>query len=184
MKTHKHHIIYKSQGGSNDPSNLVELDFIEHARLHALDFLQGGPQFDHRHEGYPYLSPELKELIRLECSRRTTERNLKDNPAKKAEVRQKMSEFGKTLVGSKNPFFNKNHTPESLEKIKKARLESNPRRRAKPIVLIHPDGTEETFDAALDACLKYNLSKGNLSSVLNGHSPKTKGYSARFQVLM
>lgn len=46
MRKHKHHKVPKSRGGSNDPSNLEELDFIEHAFWHALDFLNGGPRFD------------------------------------------------------------------------------------------------------------------------------------------
>ena len=70
MTTHKHHIIFKSQGGSDDPSNLVVLDFIEHARLHAEDFLSGGPEFDFRHEGYKYLDENLRNKLREEKSRR------------------------------------------------------------------------------------------------------------------
>lgn len=70
MTTHKHHIIFKSQGGSDDPSNLVELDFIEHARLHAEDFLSGGPEFDFRQEGYKYLDKDLRKKLREEKGRR------------------------------------------------------------------------------------------------------------------
>lgn len=70
MTTHKHHITFKSQGGSDDPSNLVVLDFIEHARLHAEDFLSGGPEFDFRHEGYKYLEKDLRKKLREEKGRR------------------------------------------------------------------------------------------------------------------
>ena len=70
MTTHKHHIIYKSQGGTDDPSNLVELDFISHAELHAKDFLAGGPEFDFRQAGYEYLDPDLRKKLREEKGRR------------------------------------------------------------------------------------------------------------------
>ncbi len=36
MKTHKHHIIPKHAGGTNDPSNLIELTIEEHAEAHRI----------------------------------------------------------------------------------------------------------------------------------------------------
>jgi len=68
MTTHTHHIVYRSRGGTNDPYNLVEMDFIEHAKLHAEDFLSGGSWFDFRHEGYPYLDQTLRERLREKAS--------------------------------------------------------------------------------------------------------------------
>lgn len=67
---HIHHIIPVSQGGSDDPENLVELDFVEHARIHALDFLAGGPDFDFRHSGWIFLEEDLQLRVREEKSRR------------------------------------------------------------------------------------------------------------------
>jgi hypothetical protein len=60
---HIHHKIPKSRGGTNNPSNLEELDFIEHARVHAEDFLNGGPRFDFRHDGWPFLDAELRQKV-------------------------------------------------------------------------------------------------------------------------
>jgi hypothetical protein len=42
---------------------LEELDFIEHARVHAEDFLNGGPRFDFRHDGWPFLDAELRQKV-------------------------------------------------------------------------------------------------------------------------
>ena len=39
---HKHHIIPKHMGGTDDPSNLVELTIEEHAEAHRLLFEQYG----------------------------------------------------------------------------------------------------------------------------------------------
>jgi hypothetical protein len=72
---HQHHIIPRSCGGSNDAGNLVLLDPLEHALLHALDFIEGGPWFDFRHEGWPLLSEDIKTRVKDEASRRTTLRN-------------------------------------------------------------------------------------------------------------
>lgn len=67
---HTHHVVFKCQGGTDDPSNLVELDHIEHATLHALEYLRGGPSFDFRQSGWPYLSEELQDKIKEEHARR------------------------------------------------------------------------------------------------------------------
>lgn len=70
MKTHTHHVVPRSRGGTDNPENLVELDFVAHAELHARDFLAGGPWFDFRQEGWPWLDHELKEAVKKEASRR------------------------------------------------------------------------------------------------------------------
>ena len=42
MKIHKHHIIPKHMGGTNDPLNLVELTIEEHAEAHRLLYEKHG----------------------------------------------------------------------------------------------------------------------------------------------
>lgn len=177
MKTHKHHIHYKSQGGSDDPSNLVEIDFIEHARLHALDFINGGPMFDCRHEGWPYLEAELREAVKAEVGRRTSERNLRDNPMRREKASEKMLTSRRSYRGEQNPFYGKKHKTGTKSKMSDAC--KNNSRRSLPLILIHPDGTEEWFPSAVEACKKYNLSKGNLCGVVNGKVPHTKGFKAK-----
>ena len=179
MKTHKHHVHYKCLGGSDDPSNIAIIDFIEHARVHAVDFINGGPMFDCRHEGWPYLEPELREAVKLELGRRTSERNYSDNPVFKDGALQKALETRRSYEGEKNPFYGKRHKPDAKQKMKEQRLQNNPSRRSLPVILVHPDGKEEWFSSAKEACKKHNLSQGNLSSVLNGFIAETKGFKAR-----
>lgn len=42
MKTHKHHIIPRHAGGTDDPTNIVELSIAEHAEAHRKLFEQHG----------------------------------------------------------------------------------------------------------------------------------------------
>lgn len=65
---HVHHIVPKSRGGTENPENLVVLDFIEHARIHAEDFLRGGPWFDFRHSGWPFLEDDLRSKVLQKAS--------------------------------------------------------------------------------------------------------------------
>lgn len=66
MKTHKHHKIARSRGGTDDEWNLVELDPYTHAYEHALDFVlfDGAPVFDCRHEAWPLLPTDLQDAVR------------------------------------------------------------------------------------------------------------------------
>ena len=64
MKTHKHHVVPRHQGGTDDPSNKTSINFIDHAELHAVRFLNGeDTRFDFRHEGWAFLSVELRMAV-------------------------------------------------------------------------------------------------------------------------
>jgi hypothetical protein len=88
-----------------------------------------------------------------------------------------MRKYPGLLTGEKNGMFGRTHSQEAKQRLRDAIRGT--RRRAQPIVLIHPDGTEEPFDAAIDACKKYNLTKSKLSGVVNGKIPHTKGFKAK-----
>lgn len=175
MKPHKHHIVFRSLGGSDDPSNLVCIDFVEHAKLHALDFVNGGPMFDFRQEGWKFLDPNLQKKVRQELSRR----NSLKNPMWDEDTKKRSIENRRSYAGESNPFYKKQHSKVAKEKIKFARKHINPSRRSLPIILIHPDGIEEMFSSCVEACKKYGLSRGNLSMVLNNRSKHTRGFKAR-----
>ena len=63
---HTHHVVFRCQGGTDDAHNLVELDHITHAQLHAIVFLSGGPRFDFRQSGWPLLDDCLQTRIKEE----------------------------------------------------------------------------------------------------------------------
>ena len=88
---HKHHIIPKSRGGTDDDWNLVELDPYTHAYEHALDFVlfEQAPWFDCRHEAWPLLPQDLQDAARKEMARRTTLKQL--GKTRSAKVRAAIS---------------------------------------------------------------------------------------------
>ncbi len=150
-KTHIHHKVPRSLGGADTSDNLVELDFIEHAKHHAEEFLSGGIQFDFRHEGWPYLPKDLAEAVRQETGRRRSQGQRGEdnpmfgkerpdrreawlgdnNPQRKEENREKTRQrvsgegnpqFGKT--GEANSFFGKHHTEETKQLLAKINREN------------------------------------------------------------
>ena len=136
MSQHTHHNIPKSRGGTDDPTTLVSLSPYDHAVVHALDFLEGGPWFDNRHEAWPLLPNDLRDKILQEQSRRMTGENhflfgkyAEDHPrfghSHSEEHKQRMSVL---MQGPNNPRYGKpgtrrgkKHTDESKQKIKVAR---------------------------------------------------------------
>jgi hypothetical protein len=60
---HKHHIIPKHMGGTNDPSNLIELSIEEHAAEHLRLYEEYGKRQDLG--AYYLLSSQIEEALRL-----------------------------------------------------------------------------------------------------------------------
>jgi hypothetical protein len=114
-QTHIHHVVPRSRGGTDDPINLIEIDFIEHARLHAEDFLEGGPRFDFRHAGWPYLEESLRKAVLKRAAEDTRQKNLaREVPCAKGckhseESRKARSE---RVRGPNNPRYGKKTEPE------------------------------------------------------------------------
>ncbi len=78
MKKHKHHVKPVHKGGTDTPENLVDLDFIEHAKIHAERFLAGEDEFfDNRHTGWPYLPEDLRSKVLKKQGEKTREMNLR-----------------------------------------------------------------------------------------------------------
>lgn len=84
-------------GGSDDPSNLVELTLYEHAEIHALGYLEGGPQFDMRNPFWHVLqaeNPELAEQVLLENRHRMSEKGKEIGIRYKEEIRARAKVIG------------------------------------------------------------------------------------------
>jgi 5-methylcytosine-specific restriction endonuclease McrA len=99
---HIHHKVPRSRGGTDDLSNLEEIDYVEHAKLHAEDFLNGGPRFDFRHKGWPLLEENLRKKVLEKASEHS--RTVSGPAGGKALTFEQLSAAGKKggPIGAKN----------------------------------------------------------------------------------
>jgi hypothetical protein len=88
-----------------------------------------------------------------------------------------MRKYPHLLRGENHPNFGKELKSETKQKISEKR--KGVRTWGKPVILIHPDGQEEFFEAMTHACQKYNLTLSKLSGVVHGVLSHTKGFKAR-----
>ena len=120
MKKHCHHKQPKSREGSDDPSNLVDMDPYDHALYHAEDFLYNeGPRFDFRHEAWPLLPTDLREKVLQKAAEHSSESNKGRKQNLSSEERERRRELQKKTAEANK---GKKRTPESREKMRQARL--------------------------------------------------------------
>ena len=109
--THKHHIIPRHAGGSNDPSNIVVLTTEEHALAHKKLFFIYGRWQDEL--AYQCLSGQIgnEEAILIAVYKGNKGRKFSEATKKRMAERMK----GNTHM------LGKKHTEETKEKIRQAR---------------------------------------------------------------
>jgi len=91
MKKHKHHVVPRHKGGEDSADNLILLDPVAHAELHALRFLKGEDEwFCAMQEGWALLDPRLQQEVRDKMS----SDNLMKDPEKVAKMVQTSKEAG------------------------------------------------------------------------------------------
>ena len=99
---HKHHIIPKHKGGSDDPSNLMEVSVEEHAELHKKLWLEEGRHQDFlAWQGLAGLMPK-EDIVRQLIS--NTHKGKKKSPEHVEKVAaanrgRKLSEEAKRKIG-------------------------------------------------------------------------------------
>jgi len=130
---HKHHIIPRHMGGSDDPSNLVELTIEEHAEAHRKLYEEHGRWQDKK--AWLFLSGQAttdKQVSRKDCKASEESRRKMSEAAKKRssnrlgktftkEQRENISKGRKgKCVGAENPFYGKTHSEEVKQVIREA----------------------------------------------------------------
>ena len=126
--THKHHIIPKHIGGTDDPSNLVELTIEDHAIAHRHLWKMYGRWEDRL--AWLGLSGMIdkKEIIWLANS------EAHKGITASTETRRKMS---KAHSGEKNAMHGKRHSPEAKQKMSE-------RKKGKPLSHAHRQKMSES----------------------------------------
>ena len=118
---HKHHIVPRHMGGTDDPSNLIRLTLEEHAQAHLELYEQYGNKRDwiaHR----CLLGQISFAEARLEVSR------LPKTDQWKKQQSERVSGKGNPNwgnFGEKNHFYGKKHTEKSLEKMRGPRADTS-----------------------------------------------------------
>jgi hypothetical protein len=151
MKTQVHHKTPRCRGGTDDPENLVELSLYEHAEVHALDYVNGGIEFDCRNPFWKILqieNPELASQVLEEKARRMAVKMTAANLGvpKSLEHAQKLREhLNEKCLGH---FTGRCHT----EDTKKRMSDSMKSRRARCTVT--------GFETTPGALTRYQQSRG------------------------
>jgi hypothetical protein len=111
---HKHHIIPRHVGGSDDPSNLILLSIEDHAEAHRKLYEEHGRWQDR--VAWQFLSNQIS------CAEATKQAQSLSNIGKNNYMYGKTGElnpmYGKR--GELSPHFGKKHSQETKDKISKA----------------------------------------------------------------
>ena len=130
---HKHHIIPKHMGGTDHPSNMVELTIEEHAEAHRKLFEEHGRWQDEI--AWKALSGQISNAEAIKMAQRLANTGDK-SPSKRPEVRKKISEANtgkkhsektKLKIREKSIFLTeknpgKNPSEETRKKMGKSRI--------------------------------------------------------------
>jgi hypothetical protein len=99
---HKHHIIPKHKGGSDDPSNLIEVTVEEHTELHKQLWLEEGRHQDFlAWQGLAGLMPKEEIVRQLISNTHRGKKKSREHVEKVAAANRgrKMSEEAKLKIG-------------------------------------------------------------------------------------
>tara|TARA_Y100001960_G_scaffold281336_1_gene314857 strand:+ start:1585 stop:2130 length:546 start_codon:yes stop_codon:yes gene_type:complete len=155
--THKHHIIPRHAGGSDDPSNIKELTIEEHAEAHKKLFFIYGRWEDE--VAWLGLSRQIgkEEIIRRSITHKGKDNGMygkkhtdetkahlsKVRKGRKWTKRKRESSKGKQ-VGEKNSFWGKKHTQETKDNIRQQALGRKHTEEAKKKMSEAKKGSKQT----------------------------------------
>lgn len=168
---HKHHIIPKHMGGTDEPSNLVELTVEEHAEAHRLLWETHGLKQDWlAWQGLAGLIGKeqlLHELFVLAGKKSRPPVGHKANLGRKwsSEYKQKMSDISK---GVKKSEEHKNNISKG---------------KSQTWLVKKPNGDEITVINLHEYCKQMELSSAKMSLVASGVRKHHKGYSCQKAII-
>jgi hypothetical protein len=161
---HKHHIIPKHAGGTDDPSNLIELTVEEHAEAHRLLYEEYGKLGDKL--AWKALSGQIgKEEIQLIKSR-LGQMHFSGKKQKPETIQKRVEK----LRGKKR-------TPETIKlmsEVMKGKTLS-----AKDWIITTPHGIEMNVSNLKEFCRNNNLADSAMCLVSKGQRQHHKGFKIR-----
>lgn len=168
MITHKHHIIPEHMGGTDDPSNLVEVTVEKHAELHKQLWEDLGHWQDKI--AWQTLSGQI-----------TVAEAIKKAQSLGAKNRKKR-------FGTENHFYGKKHKQDTIELISKKKMGNIPgnknkfgdeNKQSRLWEITYPTGETVVVKGLMEFCKKNGLTYQNMGQVAKGKYKKHKGYSCK-----
>lgn len=163
---HKHHIIPRHMGGTDDPSNIVELTIAEHAEAHRKLYEQYGSKFDYI--AYMALSNQIgKEeanYLKMLGPKNWT-----------FEGKNTLRENAKKRKGEKNPFYGKKHSDATRRALRDRQLNKSWIKGIDPSELsyttyyeiIYPNGATKRVAGLKSIAEEFNVSIANTHATIN-----------------
>ena len=167
---HKHHIIPRHMGGTDDPSNLVELTPEEHAEAHRKLYEEHGQWQDYvAWQGLAKLATKEEHVAMLlsEAGKKGSSKS-NANGGWRVKNPEAAKRFSKT----------QSERMKEVHKTRDQRGINNP--AAKEFIVVHPDGTKEQVKALKTWCESKGLNYNSFHNQCVGRKKSHKGYSILF----
>lgn len=158
---HKHHIIPRYLGGTDDPSNLVELTVEQHAEAHRLLYEQHGNWQDY--VAWQGLS-KLDEHF---------------DAAKQSMIEGGRKGAAKSNLRWKDPVLREKHKKHLSNKMKGMHTGRDKTWQGKLYEITHPDGTVETVEGLRQWCLDRGYNPNNFGNACLRGSVTNGGFMVR-----
>ena len=156
---HRHHIIPRYDGGSNDPLNLVTLTPIQHAMWHYAEWMRKSDYRDYC--AYKMLLGDTKN----------PEFRAARNKAFQDKIQEGSRRFKKSHPDLVSEFGKRGN------KAQRAKFENEGRTIAeKKWIVTTPTGDEVTITNMAQYCRENDLSKSKMTLVSQGDRKQHKGY--------
>ena len=165
---HKHHIIPRHAGGTDDPSNLVELSIEEHAEAHRVLY----EKYDRWQDKLAWrgLSGQIgkEEIISAIYANRKNRLGTKHT----GDFRR----FGMSHKGKKLTEEHKAKIDPTGRKQPQSQKDKVAAALSKEYIITDPDGNDIRIVNLSEWCRNNDLDQGNMVRVANGKAKQHKGY--------